>query len=309
MKKLTAIFLCLLLIALSAVSCFADDLYIIDPYTGEIISTIEGYSVSSIRYSDRCIYNIKEDLYTYSLPGGTGVSVTCSVYDGMVVQGGVTLSVDNPTLIDVYREGELVSADEYSLLSQPGTYIVRDLGNDAQLFSFTIVGRLSGAVYAYRVPSPFSVYKVTFNGEPVSVSGNVVNMSEEGEYYVEYGNYSAGKTYELNLFSDHTAPVLEIGGVNENGIAKSTVTLGKREPNSTIRLTRNGEETAVRDELDQPGEYVLTYTDEAGNASLYHFTIRVFFDASARVFLGMFLLVLAAAGAYMIYARRHMRTR
>ncbi len=309
MKKLTAILICLILLAAPAAVCYADDLYIIDPYTGEIISSESGYGVNYVRYSDRCIYNIKEDTYTFSLPSGTGCTVASSVYDGMVVQGSVRLSVDNLSLVDIYRDGELVSVAEYENLQTPGTYIVRDLSNDTQLFTFTIVGKMTGALYAYRVPAPFSVYRVQFEGNNVNTATNLVSMSEEGEYYIEYGDYNTGKTYELNVLADHIPPELEISGVNEKNIASTTVILGKREANSTLTMTRNGEPEAVKDELDQPGEYVLTYTDEAGNSSLYHFTIRLFFDTSAKMFLLLFLLVAAAAGAFMIYSRKHMRVR
>lgn len=309
MKKLTALLICLILVAAGTVFCWADDLYVIDPYTGEIISSEGGSGVGSVRYSDKCIYNIKEDVYTFKAPGTAGVTVRSNVCDGMVAQGTVSLTVDNTVLVDIYRNGELVSPEDYGMLEETGTYIVRDLANDNQLFSFTIVGRMSGALYNYRLPSGFAVYRATLDGKSISAVNNVISLTEEGEYYIEYGDYRTGRNYQLDLLVDHTPPELAIQGVQENGIAKTTVILGRTEPNSTLTATRNGEDYGLRDELDQPGEYVLTYTDEAGNASMYHFTIRQFFDVSAKLFLLMFLLVVAAAGAYMAYTRRHMRVR
>ena len=94
-----------------------------------------------------------------------------------------------------------------------------------------------------------------------------------------------------------------------DGIAKNKVTFGELEPGSTLVMQKDGEYIAQSAELPEPGQYVLTYTDRAGNSNTYEFKINVYFDGAAWIFLGLFVLILILGGGFMIYSRRNMRTR
>ena len=310
MKKFSIILISIIMILASVSAVFADDLYIIDPITGEITGSETGYGVTTVRFSSNCTYSKQTGLFSYTIFGNETGIVESNIYDGMIVSEPVYIKPATPSLIEIYRDGDLVGLDEYENLSAPGKYMVRDLTNNKQLMSFTIVSHLTGSLYLYAVPTVFDIYGVVYEGRNVPHATNVVDFSEEGEYRVEYGAATTGKTYTLEVQVDHTPPELTIYGVNEQGIARDIVTIGETEKGSTMVITRDGDpiEYGIKG-LKQQGEYMIAYTDSAGNTSTYYFRIQMFLDASAWWFVVLFVFVAAIAIGYMIYSRKHMRVR
>ena len=57
------------------------------------------------------------------------------------------------------------------------------------------------------------------------------------------------------------------------------------------------------------GDYIVYYTDAAGNVSSYYFTMRVFFNASAWIYVILVVVIIGAAIGYKIFVRKKLTTR
>ena len=311
MKKLTAIFISLIVVFASGFSCFADGLYRVDAQSGQIVGTGSADSdevVEYIRLSSTCAYDKSSEMFIYTGIGAAGNEFSCSVYNGMYVNIPVSLKADPTAQLKVFLNGEEQEFTGDAQYSKPGTYIVRDKANSL-ILGFTILGDVTNAVYSYDIPSLFRVDTAVFNGNDVKVDNNCLIMKEDGSYYVSYFCYETGVTYSLSLVVDHTPPVLEIDGVDEKGYAHNVVTLGDTERHSTVEVARDGNEVSFAPSYKDAGDYRIVYTDEAGNSSTYEFTIMQFLDLNAWMAVLIAVLLLIGVSAFMIYTRTHMRVR
>ena len=310
MKKVICFCVSLILMLSCFTAVFADNKVLVyDSFTGELLDGETGQSTNFVTLSSYCTYNKTNKTYIYATSTSVNSDVECSVYDGMVTNSTVSLSAGDGANIAVYRDGELVAPEDYGRLTKVGSYIVRNQSNEQSLFTFTIVGDVTGRINSYQIPSIFYISSASFNGEPIFTNGQTVDLSEEGKYFIDYRCNSTGAVYQLELEMDHTYPQLEIFGIDEEKIAKGPVTFGEMEPESEITMQRNGEYIAISDELKTAGDYIIKYSDKAGNVSSYYFTIKLFFDASSWLYISLFLIVTGLAVGFMIYSRKHMRTR
>lgn len=309
MKKFISICFSLILILACFVNCFAaTEIFEIDSFTGEILNSSTGYSTNYISLSSSCTYDKTNRLYVYATSANANTNIKCTVCDGMVTSDIVRIESEVASQIVVYKDGKVVDNRDYDRLSETGTYIVRTVSGDKEIFSFTIVGPRTGLIYSYKVPSFFTIVSAQKDGQDLITPNNTVNMSEEGEYTVKYRSAAAGTAYELNVVIDHTAPELEIIGV-ENGIARGPVSFGPLEPDSTLTVTTNNTAVDYSEPIKVAGDYTAVYRDNAGNENTYYFTVKVFLDGGAWVFVGLAVAVIALAAGYMFRCRRHMRTR
>lgn len=311
MKKLTSICLSLILVLASAVLCFADGLYEVDAQSGQIVGTRTGDGeelVGYVRLSPNCAYDMNTSTYIYTGMGATGVEFSSNVYNGMYTNDLVKLHSDATAQLRVYLNGEELEYDGEGEFNTPGSYIVRDKGN-VMILGFTILDDITNAVNVYELPSVFFVDTATFNGEALPQFSNSVDMTQDGDYFVSYYGYDTGVNYRLYVTIDHTAPVLEISGVNEEGFARNAVELLNLESGSTVDITKDGNEYKFDSVLTETGDYDIIYTDEAGNSSVYSFTIRPYLDLNAWMVLLIVVLLLIGTAAFMIYSRTHMRVR
>ena len=308
MKKFVSICFSLILLLACFANCFAAEIYEIDSFTGEILNSSTGLATNYVNISPSCTYDKTNRLYIYSTSANNSTNVSCTVCDGMITSNIVSISTEIAAQIEVYRDGKIVDTKEYGNLSRTGTYIVRSVSKDKEIFSFTIVGPKTGKIYSYKVPSAFNIVSAKKDGKDIVTPANTVDMSEEGEYSIQYQSPAAGTAYTLDLVIDHTAPELEIIGV-ENGIARRAVSFGPREKDSTLTVTMNGQSVDPDEPIKAAGDYTAVYTDDAGNESTYYFTVKVFLDGGAWIFVILALAVIVLAGGYMLRCRKYMRTR
>ena len=310
MKKLICISISLIVVLSAFAFAFADgEVLVIDKITGEVLN--QNSTTSSTNYeriSESCIYNKTTKMYQFTTTGYEDTDFDCSVYDGMIVTDPVEIAASSKCNVTVYHDGEIVEREDYGTFTEPGKYAVRDEMKNVPIMSFTIVPRVTGQLYSYSVPGIFRIIGAYYNDEEILVNANNVDMSQDGKYEIRYKNIQTDLTYTLEVTIDHIAPDLEIIGVVD-GIAHNAVTFGETEEGSTLVMSRDGEYLARSGELKTPGNYTIEYSDEAGNKNTYYFTIAVFFDAGAWVFVGIIVLILLLAGGYMLYSRKHMRTR
>jgi len=165
-----------------------------------------------------------------------------------------------------------------------------------------------GDLNYFNLPYMYTLVSEKLNGVEVSVADyKVVDIAAEGEYQVIYYNNIDGTTRYLNFMADHTPPVLEIIGVDENNQARNPVSFGTLEPRSTIKVLYEGNEIQTKDQYKDRGLYTVEYKDEAGNIAIYQFRINTFLDVSTWIIVGIGIVSIAAAIVYLIYNRNHLR--
>ena len=311
MRKFAAILFILVLTLLSTVPAFAEN-YELDPFTGQIIGRTDSSdpeAPAEVRISNNCTYDKDQKLFTFTTASASNAYVQCSLYDGEITTGTVTLNVGEGARVSMYLDGEKLSAMGQMTLNDSGYYTIRNNDSDKVLLSFTIVPETTCMLAAYKLPSIFFVTGLSRDGKKLSINDtSMVSLAEDGAYSIIYQSTPLNLYRNLYLRIDHTAPVLEIEGV-KSGIATGPVTLGETENGSTLTVMRDGERLLVPgNPLKTPGVYHLTYTDNAGNSTFYDFTIRFYMDITLGALIAAVAVLLIAIIVYIIHARRHMRT-
>ena len=293
---------------LCAGPCFAE-VFIYSP-DGELLDGNTGASSTKVQLESDCYYDRTSKRFVYSTDIAPDAKVESSVYSGMMVRDAVELIVDVSANVEVYRDGLTVDSSEYEYLTTPGFYVVRNRTTDREVLSFVIINEVTGAVNSYKLPSIFYFTSANYEGESIPTDFNTVSFAEDGWYALTYKSSVIDAEYSLGVEIDHTYPVLEIFGV-ENDVANGPVSFGPTEAGSTLEITLNDEPFSYYkdDILKQAGEYVVKYTDRAGNTSSYYFTINIFLDGGAWVFVGMAAAVIIAVIVYVIYCKKHTRVR
>ena len=256
-------------------------------------------------------YNAAEQMYVYPVNGSAYTAVRADVMDGMITNRAVEVVPDEGVQITLFRNGEVVGSPDLSNITAVGEYVVASGTGDQsgdRIFSFTIIGEYSNAVKNYRMPDSFQLTDVTCNGESVYFTRGNVDLSAEGEYYIEYRCVKNDRTYKLNYTADFTPPELKLEAV-ENGMAAGAVDLSDLEPGAGLGIWLEGEQIGNTAELTRSGNYVVKVADAAGNVNTYDFVIRVYFDNNSLVFFFLIVAVLAATGIYVLVSRKNLRVR
>lgn len=283
----------------------------IDAYTGTPLEKDDGEEVveQTVTLSDGVIYDRESEMYRY--PVGEGF-FHCSVYTGMVVTGGVALSVDEGVDVIIYKDGKKGSKvpDE---VTEQGAYVVTTGGESggSPLMNFRIVETPTGKLERYDLPSGFALSQVTIDGEKVGSSGKSVEMMRDGEYEISYFCKGTGAEYVLSLTVDHTPPGVKFEGVDKENEARGPVKISGLSDTDFVTITRDGEETELnfRSSLTESGKYHVVVTDEAGNSVEKDFRILIYLNVQAWIFFGVLLLVAAGVFAALWITRKRIRVR
>lgn len=307
-KSLRIITTSLVIMLLASAAVYADT-YSVDAFTGEKL-TKKG-TQQTVGLTQNCSYSFRSGRYVFSCGPDEGDTVSSSVYDGMVVNGTVSIDAGDTVRIRVYKDAEtLEDASSYDL-RDPGSYRVVQLGSagsESVILDFMIVGNRTNAVTTFTVPSGFIISSATKDGQPAEYSISEVLMEEEGTYSVKYTCQYTGIVYYLDTTIDRTPPELLLAAV-ENYQAHGPVDISDLEEGCEITILRDDEQIQYTEVLEDAGNYNITLKDEAGNYTNYVFIINVYFDVNAWVFVGMIVLLLAAAGVVILNARKKYRVR
>jgi len=311
MKKVFSVLISLILILSCFVSAFAVRTYELDERTGDIVNNTTGETNSTMNISANCYYDKNEKEYVYLMGTADSSTLRCSVFNGMVVTQPVSIKLGTSVKIEIYRNGILYEPEDLSNINETGSYVVMKPNMGETILSFRIVSQTTCALDMYKVPDIFFIASATRDGVIVPVSGNDIDLTVDGKYEISYTAKKSNLTYNLDIVVDHQAPELEIIGVDEDGIARGPVSFGEMEIRSSIQVLRDGTDVTsqIRKEYKDPGKYVVKYADEAGNVSIYYFTIEIFFNLSAWMFVVIAIGIVALVVGYMIYSRKHTRVR
>lgn len=263
-----------------------------------------------IYISGNTYYDPTERAFMYFVNANASQAVRSNVADGMITEQNVTIQTDPGIALAVFLNGERLSSISGGTFKTPGEYVVMYVGGamEQQLFAFTIVPKLCNSVTGYTLPSGFEFTEAFLNDEPVEFDTNYIKFAEEGKYTVSYRCLKTNVPYQLQLNTDFTGPVLTLAGVVD-GRAQGPVDISEARNAAHVAIYHDGEKISRKDVLTESGEYYIELADEAGNKSIYSFTILIYFDGNSWLF---FLLVIASCVGVIIYllrARKHLRVR
>ena len=284
----------------------------VDSITGEPITEEEnGYTGEGrIQISDRLYYDssLGGFLYYSEL---YKTNIISNVADGMIVTDPVSINLPEDVKATLYRNNEAVNAPDFTHITEPGSYSIM-LGEGSaveDLMEFTIVGGITGAISYYTMPEGFLVDTVTLDDVRKQSRRSRVEMLKEGTYEIKYSCPKAGIFYTLKTRIDHTPPQLIFRGLKKNGTARGKVSWEGLGAGESMDITMDGEQIeAERTQLEKPGNYILTVVDQAGNKTVYKFTILLYLHTRGMFFGGL-LALLVLAMLYMQISRQRMRVR
>ena len=259
-------------------------------------------------------YDSRRELFVFSLADGT--ELFCSAADGMAVTGRVTLDYGGPSALTVYRNGEAVDLGGSGELWVPGVYTVA-AGDDAssRVLSFTLLGDSTNLLRSYTVPEGFLLRGAERDGEEIEYSRYTVDLEQEGKYVIRSRCPAIDRDYTLNVTVDRTPPALLLSGsVGRDGRVHSAVEISGLEAGDSLYVTHDGEPMGLtldegRCTLTDTGLYSVTAADAAGNTVTYEFTIMLYLNANAVVFILLLIAVVASVFIYAIWKRRSLKVR
>ena len=259
-------------------------------------------------------YDGSTGLYGYAISGGT---FNCSAFDGMVTTDSVSMGVASEldsNNIEVYRNGKKYDGIP-DVVSDIGTYSIVTWtdSSDSQLMSFQIVGQVTGDINKYVMPDGFNITKVYFNGKEIKSNRGSADLSEEGKYEIDYRCSLSRVGYSLFIDVDHTPPVVSFDGIDSKNRARGPVTVnGLTDGDSITIIDGKGNSDLklnLKKQIINPGYYHVIVTDVAGNSIEKEFTINVYFNMKAWVFLLILVIVLIGLSAALLLSRKKLRVR
>ena len=312
-KKIAALLLAAALLALPARADNSDLTYSgeLDAVTGEPVTAVPSASGAAeasgrIRLEAGEDYDPETGLFVFTL--SRGAEVTSTVADGMVTADKVSVTVPGNAAVTLYRNGNAVTDTELTALWEPGSYVLlsqNGSGLSEQVFSFTIVNGFT-SLTEYRIPAGFAATDVFLDGAEQPFTNRTVDLSKEGRYRIEYGCLYTELPYVLEVSVDHTAPELALAEVRD-GLARGAVDISDLERDVSLLCVLDGEQISAADRLTKAGSYTLRLEDPAGNVTTYQFTIGVYLNMSAWVFVGIIAAVIAVTALYLMISRKKLR--
>ena len=284
----------------------------LDPLTGlpaDLGNDLDRYYALG---TDGGSYDRDGQCYVYQLGGG---AFTSNIPNGAVVSQGQTVSVSLPVGMTgtLYRSGDAVENPDLTNITQEGGYLleVRGSGSGESLsFSFRILGEVTNALSELSLPGGFAFDYIRLNGEALTAEyTNYLELLEDGDYEIRWSCPDIAQSCTVSFTLDTQAPTLALPEVTD-GQAHSPVTLTDLEQDACILLERDGESSVITSAdtvLRDAGTYRLTVYDQAGNSTVYNFTIHLYFNLSAIAANGLLLAGLAALWGYSRYIRTHPR--
>lgn len=318
MKKLFSLMLILAMLITAASAVDVDMSYSgpLDAYTGQPAAQTpaeQGAPVSDrVMLTSTMYYDRSAHEFSYVMNGVTTAEIFANVADGMITTDPVQITLPEGLHADLYCDGVPLTDVNYDNITAPGKYVLIVSGQSVQeyqMFAFTIVNWLTGAVVEYQVPSGFTVSNVTRDGENAFTSLQSVDLEQEGRYVISYRCDAIGMNNTLEITVDHTPPKLALEAVDENGHAFGPVDISDIEEDATIQVYCDGEPVNYSNTLTRSGLYRLELQDKAGNQSVYEFIIHVYFNLNSWIFFGLAIAVVAAVVIYLIVSRKRLRVR
>lgn len=264
---------------------------------------------SRVYINENLYFEKDTNRYVYIVTDVDNAEIGCTVADKMIVNGPVSISFSPIYTVSLIKNGQEVDT-ALDNITEPGTYIVRLLGNGTvnNVLTFTIVGQNTNLTQ-YVLPADCEMIYCTLNQKEIPYDQGSINFKDEGIYYVEYRNTMSKQNHSFVTMVDHTSPELTFSGVTD-GKAKGAVVINGIEDGDDIFVTLDGTYYEPNGNvLNTVGKYFVRATDSAGNTSEYYFDIVVALDVYTVLFLILFIILIAGLLVYLMIGRRKMKVR
>ena len=228
----------------------------------------------------------------------------------MITGQAVSVKADAGVALEVYLNGQRLDSLSGGAFQTPGEYVIMYVGGAVpeRLLSFTIVPKLCNSVTSYSLPRGFEILEATLNEEPITFDKGYIKFAEEGEYNIRCRCIKTNVSYQLQLVTDFTGPVLSLDEVTD-GKARGPVDISEARDAAHVTIYHDGEKVGRKDVLTESGEYYIELADEAGNMTTYSFTILVYFDGNSWLFFLLILCSCVSVVIYLLHSRKHLRVR
>ena len=285
----------------------------IDSLTGEAYAYYddENGTASTVSMDTHCIYDVASYTYIYNYTSSGVDDIRASVYNGMTVNGTVTIEVAGGLNYKFYRNGYETELDQIYGVSYPGYYLLQitlDNGDLEEPLAFTIMGDYSD-MKEFPAPEGFAITKVLKGQEEVAFTPSQVSLAEEGEYQISYQALRSNVEYTFHTIIDHTPPTLKLKALNKKNQARSAVSLKDYKDEDIISITLDGKKIEYEEKLTEYGRYHIILQDQAGNITEYDFDILVYISGSGIAFMILFVGVFVGLGMYISLSKRKLRVR
>ncbi|MDE6028739.1 MAG: hypothetical protein K2F90_00270 [Clostridiales bacterium] len=283
----------------------ADDynyLYLTDVKGNKLRNVADGevFSAAGVYYITASDYAGNIATVTFSID--LSVDYTLSVPNGAVTIEPVTLDTAEPLIVTVKLNGELIdTATRFAAQGEYELTLTDELGNTVSCV-FTILSMRMQSV-SQQLPNGTRVTAVTKDGISVAVTNPAaLDLIDTGAYVVTLD--CGGVPYELMLEVDNTPPVVTL---TRDGSAVKIAAVDKENVTFTLKFDGKERNCRVGLTLDEPGDYVLTVTDELGNSAVYKFNIPYRLNTWAIIAIVVGAIVLVVILILIIRARRKPR--
>ncbi len=293
---------------------YSGELDIVTGLPKEVAETEDTSTTDVVTLSRGVTYDGSTAMYGYAISGGT---FTCSAFDGMVTTDSVYMAVaseNDAGNIELYRNGKKYDSIP-EVVEDIGSYsvVTWNDSSESQVMTFQIVGNVTGSINKYVMPDGFNVTKVYLDGKEVKSNRGVVDMTAEGNYEVDYRCALSRVSYTLLVEVDHTPPVVSFDGIDSKNRARGPVTVNGLEEGDSIVIVdgkgNNDIKLTLKKQIINPGYYHVIVTDRAGNSIEKEFSISVYFNLKAWVFLLILVLVLLGLSSALLVSRKKLRVR
>lgn len=220
-----------------------------------------------------------------------------NTFNGGISNGGVRVIAKEELTIDMYKDGEKIEYNFEQILNDDGAYafvLTDELGNQTA-FSFTIWNKPINRIER-KFHDLIEITEIIFNEEiqELDIQDNTLYLVDEGLYQVTVLDKTVNKKFTFNLTLDTTPPTIELVGTENGGYTKSEVSTRNASENPIyIYASNNSEEFEYKlgEKMKDTGSYKLIVVDEAGNQSVYEFTIVYSLNGASIALFGAMLAV------------------
>jgi len=218
-------------------------------------------------------------------------------YSG-ISNGGVRVIAKEELTIDMYKDSEKIDYAFEQILNDDGFYefLLTDILGNQKAFNFYILNSPLNRIEK-KLDSTIEIIEIQMNDEiqELDIQNNTLYLVDEAFYKITVLDKTVNKYFTFNLEIDTTPPTIQLVGAENGGQTKGEVTTKNPSENPIfIEATNNSEEFEYRlgEIIKNVGTYELVVKDEAGNYTLYEFTIiHALNSASIALFGGMLALV------------------
>ena len=237
----------------------------------------------------------------------TSVDYTASVHNGGI-STSVTIAPEEKATVTLIKDGAEIEYSQGSAITEAGKYtaILTDKYGNTEELSFTVVGAIVGKL-THNFDAVEGFERVLVNGSEKRLNYGTLELLESGEYEVTV--VAKGVEHKFSLTVDATVPSIKLGGVENGGTTKGSVTVSGLSDDATMEVYLDGKliDYTLGDKLEDTGEYKILLVDKAGNTGEYSFEILWKMPAAVIVLIVVGVLGVAGAVVGIIIANKRKR--